>query len=176
MTCRQSMCYLNQCWFIATWQLRTNVLFLEIWTVPFMNMHLKIPSAKWKPVCFCLNVSKGLLLPVTVLSTVDRLHLYPRLFPRPRPRLHHLDVALRLPLCLLFHLCLHPHLCRFRHLYLRLLLHFHLPLVSSLSSAVPPRRRSANSWPPLKPRARSKDATSCKHTTMISNYISIYFS
>ena len=52
---------LNQCWNTVNWTItsRTNFseILIEILTFSFKKMHLKVPSAKWRPFCLGLSVT-----------------------------------------------------------------------------------------------------------------------
>ena len=50
--------YLNQCWNIVNWTLRTNFgkVLIEYRSFSFKKMHLKMSSGEWRPSCLGLNV------------------------------------------------------------------------------------------------------------------------
>ena len=64
--------YLNQCWNIVNWTIRNKLqwILIEIHTLSFKKLPLKLASAKWRPFCLGLNVLMG---PYCVLANIDQV-------------------------------------------------------------------------------------------------------
>ena len=65
VVCSAPSHYLIQYWLILDWTIGTETNFrairIEIWRFSCKKMHLKMPSAKWRPFCLDLNVLTPIL-------------------------------------------------------------------------------------------------------------------
>ena len=69
--------YLNQCWAIVNWTLRntSSEILIKMQSFSLTKLHLKIPSAKWQPICpgrwvYILNAERFHTISATNLKDV----------------------------------------------------------------------------------------------------------